>query len=116
MVKKQTYKFGIFAEKIAEIFLILKGYKILHKRYKTNFGEIDIIAKKSKNIIFIEVKARKKKVSLEEIISQHQISRIKSAAQFFMARNQQFSNHNLRFDFIEINGSFFPKHHPNLLS
>lgn len=116
MTIKKTYKFGIFAEKIAEIFLIIKGYKILHKRYKTHFGEIDIIAKKSQNLIFVEVKARKKKVNLEEIVNQHQINRIKSAAQFFIAKNQQFSNYNLRFDFIEINGSFFPKHHLNLLS
>jgi putative endonuclease len=116
MTKKQSYKFGILAEKISAIFLIFKGYKILHKRYKTYFGEIDIIAKKSNNIVFIEVKARKNKVNIEEILSNRQANRIKSAGQFFISKNPQFSACNLRFDFIEINGSFLPKHHLNFLS
>ena len=112
----KTYKFGILAEKIAIIFLFLKGYKILQRRYKTHFGEIDIIAKKSQNIIFIEVKARKKKTNIEEILTIHQINRIKSAGEFFISRNPQFSNHNLRFDFIEIDRLFLPKHYPNFVS
>jgi len=116
MTKKQTYKFGILAEKIAMIFLLLKGYKILQRRYKSHFGEIDIIAKKSQNIIFIEVKARRKKANIEEVLTNHQINRVKRAGEFFISQNQQFSNYNLRFDFIEIDGLLLPKHHLNFVS
>jgi Holliday junction resolvase-like predicted endonuclease len=42
---KKTYQFGYFAEKYVMIFLWIKGYKILAHRYKSSFGEIDIIAK-----------------------------------------------------------------------
>jgi len=53
---------GIFGEKIASDYLREKGYKVLDRNYTDRFnkgpqkGEIDIIAKKGKNIHFIEVK------------------------------------------------------------
>ncbi|MDI6591918.1 MAG: YraN family protein, partial [Patescibacteria group bacterium] len=56
---------GTFGEKIAENYLRKKGYQILDKNYSfripKNFqkGEIDIIAKKSDIISFIEVKTLK---------------------------------------------------------
>ncbi len=113
MTKKQTYKFGILAEKIALLFLILKGYKILAWRYKSIFGEVDIIAKKSKTIIAIEVKARKRKAVIEEILRPTQIMRVKKSAEFFLVKNKKFRNHNLRFDFIEVGRFFIFKHHKN---
>lgn len=113
---KETYRFGLFAEKLAIIFLRIKGYKILQNRYKTKFGEIDIIAKKRNFIVFIEVKGRKKRQNIEELISTKQISRIKNTADFYISNNCKFSNHDFRFDFIEIYGSFSIKHHINFIS
>lgn len=110
---KTTYQFGIIAERIAMIFLILKGYKILAQRYKNHFGEIDIIARKSRVVIFVEVKARKTKAIIEEVLRPNQLARIKRSAEIFIAQNPQFHNHNLRFDFIEIGKNFWPKHQKN---
>lgn len=114
--KRESYYFGLFAERVAIFFLICKGYKILHRRHKTKFGEIDIIAKKQKLVIFIEVKARKSKLNIEEIFTLHQASRIKNAAQFFIAKNYDLQNYNLRFDLIEVNKYFFIKHNINFIS
>jgi putative endonuclease len=113
---KQTYRFGILAEKISMIFLFLKGYKILAWRYKTAFGEVDIIAKKSRVIVAIEVKARTSKLIIEEVLHSRQIKRVKMAAEIFYAKNPQFHDHDLRFDFIEVNRFFYPKHHVNFIS
>ena len=110
---RTTYQFGLLAERIAMIFLRLKGYKILAHRYKNQFGEIDIIAKKSRIIIFIEVKARRSKTVIEEVLRPSQLSRIKKSAEIFIAKNPQFHNHDSRFDFIEIGKSLWPKHQKN---
>jgi len=52
---------GDSGEKIAEKFLKDKGYKILDKNFRySNFGELDIVVSKDNNVIFFEVKTRKK--------------------------------------------------------
>ncbi len=51
---------GKIGEKLAENFLLNKGYKIIAKNYRKKFGEIDIIAKNNDDIlIFFEVKSLK---------------------------------------------------------
>lgn len=35
-----------------------RGYAILARRYRTRFGEIDIVAQSNKTIVFVEVKTR----------------------------------------------------------
>jgi len=51
-------KFGKAGESIAVRFLRSKGYRILEQNYRTGLGEIDIIAKDRKTLVFVEVKAR----------------------------------------------------------
>jgi len=116
MTKKQTYQFGILAEKITMFFLRLKGYQILEWRYKTKFGEIDIIAKKSRIIVAVEVKARKSKILSEEVLHSKQVERIKKAAEFFIAKNPKFQNYDLRLDFVEVGRFFTIKHNRNFIS
>ena len=35
-----------------------RGYAIVERRYRTRFGEIDVIARDGETIVFVEVKAR----------------------------------------------------------
>ena len=49
---------GISGENLACAELERRGYAILERRYRTKFGEIDIIAKDGPTIVFVEVKAR----------------------------------------------------------
>ena len=57
--RKRRYNLGHRAEILAAIWLSLKGYKVIGRRIKTPAGEIDLIARKGRISIFIEVKARK---------------------------------------------------------
>lgn len=51
-------KLGIKGEKLTAKFLKKNKYKILLRNFTTNDGEIDIIARNNKYIVFVEVKTR----------------------------------------------------------
>jgi len=56
MDKRQSL--GIAGENLACAELQRRGYAILDRRYRTRFGEIDIVARDGIAIVFVEVKAR----------------------------------------------------------
>lgn len=58
-MRSQNKIIGRQGEKIAEEYLEKNGYQIIDKNFYCRFGEIDIIAKKGKEVVFIEVKTRK---------------------------------------------------------
>lgn len=113
MIKKKTHQFGLLAERIVVWYLRFKGYRILQWRYKTVVGEIDLIAKKRKMLVFIEVKARKNRQTMEEVFLPHQAKRISRAAELFIVKNPRFYNYSCRFDLILVNKFFKPKHFTN---
>ena len=52
---------GKIGEDIAMEYLIKNGYEILGQNYYYNHGEIDIVAKEGKTLVFVEVKSRRSK-------------------------------------------------------
>lgn len=49
---------GQRGEKLAAAFLEEKGYKILHRNWKSGKNEVDIVAENEKFVVFVEVKTR----------------------------------------------------------
>lgn len=96
-------RFGIIGEKIAQSYLIKKGYEVLETNFYTKRGEIDIIAKKDNYIIFIEVKTRTNflfgtpAMSINSTKKKH----IKAVAKTFLHINR-LNIYDVRFDVIEI--------------
>jgi putative endonuclease len=54
-----TKQVGDLGERIAEAFLILKGYQILRRNFRYAGREIDLLARNGKRLIAIEVKLRR---------------------------------------------------------
>ncbi len=50
---------GKFGEEIAKNYLEEKGYKIIEQNYKTKYAEIDLIAKKADEMVFVEVRTKR---------------------------------------------------------
>jgi len=63
---------------------------ILEKNYRNRFGEIDVIAKKNRSLIFVEVKTR---TNLNygnplEAVNKLKISRIRKIASLYILKNK----------------------------
>ena len=102
--KKDNKKTGNSGENTACLFLESKGYNIIERNYRAYRKEIDIIARKDGYIIFAEVKTRssvKYGVPSESVNLKKQ-QHIIFAAKMFLLANKQYSDHQPRFDVIEI--------------
>lgn len=96
-------RFGIIGEKIAQGFLINKGYEVIETNYYTKRGEIDIICKKDKSIIFVEVKTRTnlKFGTPAMAVNITKKKHIRTAAKIFLYLNK-LQKYDVRFDVIEV--------------
>jgi putative endonuclease len=54
----ERQELGLSGETLACAELQRRGYAILARRYRTKYGEIDIIARDGPTVVFVEVKAR----------------------------------------------------------
>ncbi|MDR1027609.1 MAG: YraN family protein [Rickettsiales bacterium] len=103
---KNTYRAGLFAEWIARQILRLHGYKILEARYttgaRTGRAEIDIIARRGKLILFVEVKNRPNATAGLEAITWSQSARLRRAAETWLLRRAPLAT--ARFDAIIVSG------------
>ncbi len=113
--KKKAYLWGQGAEWLCMLFLTLKGYRILARRFKCKSGEIDLIARKGKIICFMEVKARKKQHDALYALSNRQKQRIIRAAEWYLARNIHHKDaaqddYYYRFDLMAVEPWRLPTH------
>lgn len=80
---------GNSGENLACEVLRRQGYEILCRNYRCGYGEIDIIARKGRELLFVEVKTR---ISREfglgrEAVNAAKRQRIKNAAAYFLSRS-----------------------------
>jgi len=104
--KMNNYHKGKLAEFLARFYMLLHGYAIIERNYiigrGTNAGEIDFIAKRGKNIVFVEVKQRQTMDSAAYAITYKQQQRLIRGAECFVKNNPQYQGFDLRFDAILI--------------
>lgn len=53
----ESYQLGKKGEEAAEIYLLQQGYEIIERNYRSQQGEIDLIAKDKSFLVFVEVKS-----------------------------------------------------------
>lgn len=111
--RKRAYWLGRGAEHVAALMLNLKGYRIIARRYRSPFGEIDLIALRCGTLCFVEVKARKKMHTAREALTSRQKQRIARSAGFWLQRHRQSEYRNMRFDVILIAPWCWPLHIPD---
>jgi putative endonuclease len=82
-----------------------RGYAVLARRYRTRFGEIDIVCKDRQTIVFVEVRARRSRKYGEaiETISLRKRRKIGAMALDYLAWANRV-DHPCRFDVVAIDG------------
>jgi putative endonuclease len=105
---------GHAGEIVAALLLMLKGFRILARRYKTSYGEIDIIAKRGELVIFVEVKVRKDLQKCFDAITDRQIQRIRRASEMFLQKRNDLEKCQIRYDVMLITGWRLPTHVENI--
>jgi putative endonuclease len=105
-----AFRTGLSAESRAAAYLMAKGYRILAKRFRTPYGEIDLVARRRNLLAFIEVKAR---ASLDEAayaVTPRQQQRIIAAAQAWLMAHPEHAEFDMRFDAMLIAPKRLPRH------
>lgn len=108
--RRAAYRRGHTGERLAALRLLLSGYRILARRYRTKVGEIDLIARRGDVVAFIEVKRRNQLATgLEAVTPQAQL-RIRRAAELYLMRNPALAERVLRFDVMVVTPWAWPRH------
>ena len=81
----KAHKTGLDAEDAAARLLQARGLTILERRYRSPYGEIDIIASDPTTLIFVEVKARRTRDDAAHSLTARQWQRLENAAIHYMS-------------------------------
>jgi putative endonuclease len=108
-----AFRLGRSAESRAAMLLIAKAYRILARRWKTPFGEIDIVARRRHTLVFVEVKARATADEAVEAVTERNQQRIIKAAEMWLAHHPRDGKDDIRFDVIAVTPGKMPRHIPN---
>jgi putative endonuclease len=108
--RRKAYRSGRSAEWLAAWWLRLKGYRIVAAGFKTPVGEIDLIARRGRTLVFVEVKVRPSKGQAADAITARQQARIARAAGWFLSARPDFAAFTCRFDAVLMVSRHLPTH------
>jgi len=97
------HRIGAWGEEIASQYLETKGYQILARNWRTQEGEVDLIAQDGDAVVFVEVKTRTSKDFgwPEDSITQTKRRRLQRSAMAYLSDQDLMDTH-WRIDVIAI--------------
>ncbi len=112
--RQKAYRRGHSSEWLAAVALLVKGYRIVGRRYRTKLGEIDLIARRGDLVLIVEVKARPRLTEAMEAIARESERRIEGAADLWLMRQPDFARLSVRFDMVAVLPWRWPVHVENV--
>jgi putative endonuclease len=106
---------GRRGEALAAWYLRLTGWRILAQRLKTPRGEIDLIARRGRTVIFVEVKWRSSAELLDEAVDPYRLRRVAAAVEAVAHRHARPGDL-VRIDVLLLAPWRFPRHLVNALA
>lgn len=97
---------GGWAEDHARRFLQQNGLLLLKQNYRCRRGEIDLIMRDQRTIVFVEVRYRRRDDfgSGAESVDKHKQRKLIAAAQYFLGRHAALLSAPCRFDVVDVSG------------
>jgi putative endonuclease len=109
-----AYRRGHRGEWLASLALLVKGYRIVGRRYRTKLGEIDLIARHGDLILIVEVKVRPTLAEAMDAIGRMSERRIEGAADLWLTRQRDYAKLSMRFDMVAVLPRRWPVHVENI--
>ena len=108
----RAHVYGLRAEWIAAAWLMVKGYRVLARRFVVKGGEIDLVVQRGRTIAFVEVKARGDLEQAAIALREVKRRRLSWAARIWLTRNPWAVGATLRGDAVFIAPGRLPRHAP----
>jgi putative endonuclease len=102
--RRRNRNFGNFGERVAASHLESKGYEILERNWSVREGEIDIIASRGDEIVFVEVRSRRgggRMGTPEESITGRKAAHVRAAAAAYVQEHPEVPE-NQRIDVVAL--------------
>jgi putative endonuclease len=107
-----AFRLGVSAETRAAALLLAKGFRIVARRWQSPVGEIDLVVRRGRLLVFVEVKARAAFDDAAEAVTPRQQRRITAAAKAWLARHAEDLERDVRFDAVLVAPWRLPRHIP----
>ena len=103
---------GRRGEWLAGWYLRLCGWRIVGRRVKTPRGEVDLVARRGRTVVFVEVKWRERREDLALAIDAWRLRRVVAAAEASAPRFVR-NGETMRIDVILLAPGCWPRHIAN---
>src|SRR5215203_983329 len=110
--RRVAFRLGLSAETRAAALLLAKGFRIVARRWRSPVGEIDLVVRRGRLLVFVEVKARGVLDDAAEAVTPRQQRRISAAARAWLARHAEDLDRDIRFDAVLVAPWRLPRHIP----
>jgi len=100
-----SYEAGLSAEAAVARHYERGGRPVAARRWRSEAGEIDLIARDGADVIFIEVKQSRSHAEAAEHLTRRQMARIWASASVFLAGEPAGQDTTVRFDVALVDGA-----------
>ena len=108
--RRRAQRRGHAAERLAALALMVKGYRIVARRFKTGAGEVDLIARRGNLVALVEVTARPTVATAVDAVTAAAARRIAAAGDIWLARQSDHAALSIRHDIVAVVPWRWPRH------
>jgi putative endonuclease len=107
--RQRAERRGRRGEGFAAFWLRLQGWRIVDRRVKTPRGEVDLIARRGRTVLFVEVKWRSTVIERDRAIDAYRLRRVAAAVEAIAHRYLRAGD-NPRIDVLLLAPRSWPRH------